>query len=88
MDNFVKKQWNDFCGNLERTAKHLAGSDEALLGEFLNTVNEFRGSNDPGSNSELLKSIVAGTELAVQWQARRGTSNGAGNPNTTNAKGN
>ena len=70
MSSFVEDQWNQFCSNLEQTAKFLAGDDQQLLDKFLKSANEFRGSKSPESYAELLPSIAEGTELAVKWQDR------------------
>ena len=35
MSSFVEDQWNQFCSNLEQTAKFLAGDDQQLLDKFL-----------------------------------------------------
>ena len=70
MDNFIDDQWNEFCSNLERTAKHVAGDDQHLLDSFLKTAAEFRDSKSPESYYELLPAIAEGTKLAVEWQSR------------------
>ena len=70
MDSFVTKQWNQFNDNLEQIAKHLAGDDQKLLDEYLNSASEFQESRSPDSYAELLPAIAEGTALAVKWQNR------------------
>ena len=71
MDSFIEDQWNQFCNNLERTAKHLAGDDQNRLDEYLEEAGEFSDSKSPDSYYELLPAIAEGTELAVGWQDRQ-----------------
>ena len=69
MENFVEDQWNQFCNNLEQTARHLAGDDEKQLDDFLKSAGEFNDLKSPESYYELLSAIAEGTELAVEWQS-------------------
>ena len=68
MDNFVKDQWNQFCSNLERTAKHFASDNQKLLDKYLESASQFHDSKSPESYYELLTAIAEGTKLAVDWQ--------------------
>ena len=69
MDSFIENQWNQFCNNLKKTAKHIAGDDQKRLDEFLKAASEFGDSKSPESYYELLPAIAEGTKLAVEWQS-------------------
>ncbi|MFT7632170.1 MAG: hypothetical protein ACI87E_003219 [Mariniblastus sp.] len=70
MHEFVNKQWNDFCNNLERSANHLAGESQNLLDQFMNAAMEFYDNTQPSSYQELLEAIARGTAMVISWQDR------------------
>ncbi len=69
MSQFVEQQWEKFCGNIGRTARHVAAGDADQEQSFLQEIATLRRNHQPDSYPELLNSIAVGTDMAIRWRS-------------------